>query len=181
MVFNKYIIYDVLKDRKEKESVLKMGFLNGNLVIEVGDEKPEYLNRSLRILNDKSFLNTFNGVYLAIHRNISKESRKKLLNALNNPEGLKLILKDPDIIDSHTKNVDSPVPEISRILKNDFKISNVFCGVNSKSLIDYLGTSLSVNRIHEVVLNNFDGVKFRKQNGGFAYTLKPINVGGLNG
>ena len=182
MVYNKKIIYNVLKDRKEREEVLNREF--NKFVIEIDDEKTNELDNILVLINSRDFLEfnkIFNRVYMVIDRGISKESRKKLLNALNNPDGLSLILKDPNIIDSHTKNVDSPIAEVSRILKNDFKISSVFCGINSEVLTNYLDTSLSTNKLHQIVINNFDGVKFRRQNGGFAYTLRLINVGGLNG
>ncbi len=78
------------------------------------------------------------------------------------------------IIDRPTQKINSPVAEASRILTENFEVTSSFGSVNSKVLSSILNTSLSTAKIHKAVLDNFDGVKFRKQKRGYTYTLRRI-------
>ena len=92
---------------------------------------------------------------------------------------IKLILKEAQlkygdfkIIDQATKSPESPVAELSRLLIENFEVCNAFGTVNSEEIANIVGRKLSTHKINKAVLANFDGVKFRKQNGGYTYTLR---------
>lgn len=153
------------------------------IVFNIFDASQEYFNRFWEVFTSLEALNYMENVgEVSVNvQKIKDRNYLKLSKVLDIDRKEVFDLINADVIDSHTEKTISPMAEAGRLLKKNFQVSSVFSGVNSKSLIDYLGTSLSVNKIHELVLNNFDGVQYRKQNGGFAYTLRLINVGGLNG
>jgi hypothetical protein len=79
---------------------------------------------------------------------------------------------DFDVIDNATDKTESPVAEVSRLLIDNFELTNSFNNVNSQEIANLIGRKLSTPKIHKAILKNFDGVRFRKQNGGYTYTLR---------
>jgi hypothetical protein len=84
--------------------------------------------------------------------------------------------KEFNQIDSHTDKPESPVAEVSRLLLDNFEITNTFSTIDLDLIANLIDRKLSTPKIHKAVLDNFEGVKFRKQNGGFIYTLRQRNT-----
>lgn len=156
--------------------------------IAVTDKVTGYLDRVLNVINSKEFKEYYNRCknFPIVDIGISKpESIFKILEAIPVNDSFKNQIDwdsiEADTIDSHTEKNVSPIAQSSRLLNESFELTSTFGTVNSKVISNILDTSLSTDKIHRAVLDNFDGVRFRRQKGGFVYTLRPINVGDLNG
>jgi hypothetical protein len=104
---------------------------------------------------------------------LSQEQVQRMCEITGNSARVKLCWSEEfNQIDSHTDKPESPVAEVSRLLTENFEVSNTFGNVNSRAIANIIGKKLKTNRMHEAILKNFDGVRFRRQNGGFTYTLR---------
>lgn len=93
---------------------------------------------------------------------------------------MKFKYSDFEVIDEATEIVESPVAEVSMLLTENFEVCNAFGNVNSTVIANIIGRKLSTKQMHKAVLDNFNGVRFRKQNGGYTYTLRHRNTLNLN-
>ena len=92
----------------------------------------------------------------------------------------RFLTADFEQIDKATKETESPEAELSRLLTENYEITSSFGSINSEEIANLIGRKLSTPKIHKAILKNFDGIKFRKQNGGFTYTLRRRNTVNFN-
>jgi hypothetical protein len=114
----------------------------------------------------------------------TREVRCSCKTTLCKLEGLKRRVKLTNCgefitVDEFTETNDSPVAEVSRLLLDNFEITNTFSCINSGVIGNLINRKLSTPKIHKAVLENFEGVKFRRQNNGYTYTLRRRDTANL--